>query len=180
LLAIRESKLYRQEYGTFEEYCQDRWNLSRPRAYQLIDAAAIAGRLSTIVDILPATESQARPLTQLEPEEQAVAWQQAVETAPNGKVTAACIPAKMLASASCPIGQLFPQWGNLRFPQLWKMVPIGVIPPWWKSVNHGLQIPATESQAALKISPIGENVRHGSQPNGRVHRHRKKIVHALF
>ena len=56
-----------------------------------MDAAEAVSTLksSTIVELLPATESQARPLTQLEPEDQAAAWQQAVETAPNGKVTAA-------------------------------------------------------------------------------------------
>ena len=37
--------------------------MSRPRAYQMIDAAAVVGTLSTIVDKVPATESQARPLT---------------------------------------------------------------------------------------------------------------------
>ena len=35
------------------------------------------------------TESQARPLSKLEPEQQRQAWQKAVETAPEGKVTAA-------------------------------------------------------------------------------------------
>ena len=89
LLAIRESKLYRQGYGTFEEYCQERWGMQRNYANKMIAASEVVQNLGTIVPILPATESQARPLTQLEPEEQAAAWQQAVETAPNGKVTAA-------------------------------------------------------------------------------------------
>lgn len=94
LLAIRDKRLYRQSFGTFEDYCQDRWGMSRPRAYQLIEAAEVRINLSTIVDIpLPATESQARPLTKLSPELQPVAWQRAVETAPNGKVTAAHVEA---------------------------------------------------------------------------------------
>ena len=46
-------------------------------------------RTPTIVGILPRTESQARPLISLPPDEQIAAWQEAVETAPNGKVTAA-------------------------------------------------------------------------------------------
>lgn len=89
LMEIRDGRLYRAEYGTFEEYCRDRWGISRPRAYQLIDAAVVTTELSTIVDTLPATESQARPLAALEPEQQREAWERAVETAPNGKVTAA-------------------------------------------------------------------------------------------
>ena len=38
LMAIREQRLYRQSYQTFEAYLRQRWDLSRPRAYQLIDA----------------------------------------------------------------------------------------------------------------------------------------------
>lgn len=41
------------------------------------------------VDTLPATESQARPLTSLPPEIQSEVWQLAVATAPEGRVTAA-------------------------------------------------------------------------------------------
>lgn len=89
LAEIRDGKLYRQTHSTFENYCRDRWGFSRPRAYQFIEAAETVGILSTIVDKPPATESQARPLTRLEPDEQIAAWQEAVETAPNGKVTAA-------------------------------------------------------------------------------------------
>lgn len=90
LLAIRESRLYRQEYETFEEYCKGRWGFTRMRASQLISASEVIGNLSVNHGLqIPTSERQARPLTQLEPEEQAAAWQQAVETAPNGKVTAA-------------------------------------------------------------------------------------------
>lgn len=88
LMEIRDSRLYRETHGTFEEYCRERWGLSRPRAYQLIEAAEVAGNLSTIVDKLPSTESQTRPLASLPADTQREVWQRAVETAPNGKVTA--------------------------------------------------------------------------------------------
>jgi phage N-6-adenine-methyltransferase len=87
LLAIRDARLYRAQYGTFEDYCRERWAMQRAHAYRLMDAATVASNLSPIGDI-PATESQARPLTQLPPEVQPIVWQQAVETAPNGKITA--------------------------------------------------------------------------------------------
>jgi phage N-6-adenine-methyltransferase len=89
LLEIRDSRLYRESHSTFEDYCRDRWGMSRPRAYQMIEAAEVVGNLSTNVDILPATESVARPLTSLPPETQRTVWAEAVTTAPNGKVTAA-------------------------------------------------------------------------------------------
>ena len=47
LLAIRESKLYRQEYGTFEEYCQERWGLKERQAYRLMDASAVVAHLES-------------------------------------------------------------------------------------------------------------------------------------
>lgn len=91
LASIRDGKLYRETHGTFEDYCRDRWGFTDRRARMLIDAAKTIANIETgtIVPLLPATESQARPLTRLEPDAQAAAWREAVETAPNGKVTAA-------------------------------------------------------------------------------------------
>lgn len=92
LAAIRDGKLYREEFGTFEDYCRDRWGFTYEYARLTMRAARVVTNLEenpTIVGFLPATESQARPLTRLEPDAQAAAWREAVETAPNGKVTAA-------------------------------------------------------------------------------------------
>lgn len=93
LLAIRDGRLYRLEYGTFEEYCRNRWSMARNYANKMIAAAEVVANLGTTVPNLPATESQARPLTALEPEQQREAWTLAVETAPDGKVTAAIVQA---------------------------------------------------------------------------------------
>lgn len=95
LLEIRDSRLYRQTFGTFEDYCRERWGFNSSRARQLIGAAETVRNLESVttVTLFPATESQARPLTRLEPEQQREAWQRAVETAPNGKVTAAHVQA---------------------------------------------------------------------------------------
>jgi hypothetical protein len=88
LMAIRDQRLYRQAYATFEDYLRERWDLSRPRAYQLIDAAQVIDTVSTAVDILPANEAQARPLASLPPAQQVEVWRQAVETAPSSGITA--------------------------------------------------------------------------------------------
>lgn len=91
LLAIRDGRLCRETHGTFEAYCREKLGMSRPRAYQLIDAAQIVENVSTVVDnpevALPLTERQARPLARLEPEHRREVWKEAVETAPDGKVT---------------------------------------------------------------------------------------------
>ncbi len=89
LLEIRDQRLYRERWASFEDYCRERWGMSRPRAYQIIDAAKVVAALSTNVDTLPGNEAQVRPLTALPPEQQREAWTLAVETAPGGKVTGA-------------------------------------------------------------------------------------------
>jgi len=91
LLTIRDDRLYRREYWTFEEYCEKRWEFSNRRANQFIEAAMTIATLGTMVPELaaPAVERQVRPLTSLPPEQQAAAWRRAVETAPAGRLTAA-------------------------------------------------------------------------------------------
>lgn len=93
LLTIRDGRLYRASHSTFEDYCQERWGMDRRYANRVIAAAGVVTSLGPIGPILPATESQARPLTALPPVQQAEAWQRAVETAPDGKVTAAHVQA---------------------------------------------------------------------------------------
>jgi len=102
LAKIRDGRLYRGEYRTFEGYCQDRWGLTRRHVNYQIAAARVVKNLGTIVPILPITESQARPLTRLEPEQQREAWTKAVETAPNGKVTAAHVQKTVEAVTKTP------------------------------------------------------------------------------
>lgn len=61
------------------------------RLWQLHQANEIQARLTEqcSVEGVIIPEGHLRPLTSLEPNEQIAAWQEAVETAPNGKVTAA-------------------------------------------------------------------------------------------
>ena len=56
-------------------------------------APEVHERLTPMGVILPTTERQARPLAALPPEQQAPAWHEAVETAPNGRPTGAHVAA---------------------------------------------------------------------------------------
>jgi phage N-6-adenine-methyltransferase len=89
LLEVRDSRLYRQQYATFEAYCSERWNMVASRARQLIAAANTVGNLGSVTTVTPANEAQTRELMGLSPDVQREVWQTAVETAPNGKITAA-------------------------------------------------------------------------------------------
>jgi hypothetical protein len=87
LMIIRDEKLYKDTFRTFKEYCKERWGFSRIQAYRLIKAYNVSGNLLPMGN-KPTSERQLRPLTHLEPEQQKQVWNQAVKTAPNGKVTA--------------------------------------------------------------------------------------------
>lgn len=89
LLEIQENKLYRQEFNTFDEYLQGRWNFGRTQAYNFINSAKVISNLkmSTIVDI-PTNENQTRYLAQLEPDLQGYVWSNIINTfeAVTGKI----------------------------------------------------------------------------------------------
>jgi len=48
----RDGRLYQPAYPSFVAYCTQRWELSRPRAYQLMDASTVVSNLSTSGDTL--------------------------------------------------------------------------------------------------------------------------------
>jgi hypothetical protein len=79
LTIIQERQLYREEYDTFEDYCLERRDISRRRAYQLIDASRMRGELEDQgVKILPENEYQVRELKRLPtPKDRAEAWEDA-------------------------------------------------------------------------------------------------------
>jgi hypothetical protein len=87
LMQIRDNRLYRESYTTFEAYCKERWGFERNYANKLIRASEVTENLGTVVPI-PTSERVLRPLTRLPPDQQRQAYQKAIETAPEGKVTA--------------------------------------------------------------------------------------------
>jgi hypothetical protein len=101
LKEIKDKRLYRQEYNTFQEYCDKRWELSRPRAYELCAASQVVADLSAMADIrlLPENERQARPLTWLkEAKHRKRAWEMALNAAKAGgrPVTSSDVEAAVL------------------------------------------------------------------------------------
>lgn len=91
LQEIRDSRLYLNSHETFEGYCRDRWDMSRRHANRLIESTEVVNNLGPIGPISLCAESQARPLARLSPDQQREAWQRAVETAPDGKITASYV-----------------------------------------------------------------------------------------
>jgi hypothetical protein len=90
LADIRNRKLYRADHGTFEDYCQQRWQMSRSYAYRMIDAAEVVESVSPMGDIAPSSERQARELARVPEPERAAVWAETVERT-DGKPTAAAV-----------------------------------------------------------------------------------------
>jgi hypothetical protein len=94
LIRIRDYKgglLYMDRYGSFEAYCQERWEFGQSYAYRLMGAAQIVAELSPRGEkgdfSLPATEKQVRALALLDsPEDRRKAWTEALQQAGDAEV----------------------------------------------------------------------------------------------
>ena len=78
LMTIREKRLYRISFKTFEDYCIEKWSFKRTHVYQLIEASSVIINLSAMANILPQSERQTRPLTGLEKDVQIAVWNDVV------------------------------------------------------------------------------------------------------
>lgn len=85
LAEIRDKRLYRVSFKTFEEYCREEWQMSKRHCDRLIAAAEVVENLGPRG---PVTEKQTRPLTKLPAEQQPAAWSKAVESANGAQPTA--------------------------------------------------------------------------------------------
>ena len=86
LMAIRDGRLYKGEYDTFEEYCQSKWGFSRQFANKTIESSGIASGLETTVSIL--NEYTAREFISVPAEERlGVAEQAKAIAATHGRDT---------------------------------------------------------------------------------------------
>jgi hypothetical protein len=93
LMTIKEKRLYRISFKTFEDYCTHKWGMVQQSATRLIRAYETVTNLQSepIGSLLPKSESQIRPLTSLEPEIQKEVWKEVVKESEETKqpITAA-------------------------------------------------------------------------------------------
>lgn len=101
LVTIRDQRLYRFKFATFEQYCRERWNWTARRAQQVCDATSVVAQLRESLPDgpLPQNERQARALAAVPEERRAEVWKGVVDDAPKdeeGKpqVTAKAIEAR--------------------------------------------------------------------------------------
>ena len=90
LMTIREKRLYRIGFKTFEDYCTGKWGMVQQSATRLIRAYETVTNLQSepMGSVLPQSERQTRPLTSLEPEIQKEVWKEVVKTHGDNITTA--------------------------------------------------------------------------------------------
>jgi hypothetical protein len=82
LAEIRDRRLYRVKFSSFDEYLDRQWGMSRSKACRLISASATA-KLLPVGNTVKA-ESVMRPFKKLRREHVKAAYLEAVKAAPNG------------------------------------------------------------------------------------------------
>jgi hypothetical protein len=81
LKMIHDEELWRAKAGSWTEYVQDRWGISRPRSYELIQAAQVIEQLSGNSRHLPESEGVVNELAGLgHAIDRIDAWNEALET----------------------------------------------------------------------------------------------------
>jgi hypothetical protein len=105
LAEIRDSRLYRIEHKTFEDYCREKWGMTDNYARRLISSAEV---VKTVPIGTVTTESQARELAKVEPEHREQVVAAAVE-ATGGKITAVAIKTAALEISAPPQPTLSPE-----------------------------------------------------------------------
>ncbi len=101
LLKIRDARLYRDKYSTFEDYCHQRWGFGRSYGHRLVQAAevvqsitredenGVSPRVNTAA--LPSSEGQVRPLVIIDAKDRPAAWEKANELANGRTITASIV-----------------------------------------------------------------------------------------
>lgn len=91
LTQVRDNRLYRAEFSTFEEYAERRWGFTKTHANRLVAASTVAAILTPIGAEIN-NEAQARELAPLleTPDEMRAAFTEAIARS-DGKPTAAVI-----------------------------------------------------------------------------------------
>jgi phage N-6-adenine-methyltransferase len=112
LREIRDAGLYLERYLSFEDYCEQRWSMSRKRAYDLMAGSAVVEAMSPMGDIKnPQNERQARELAPLreQPEEMAAAWE---EASADGAPTAAKVKEAVARRMDVHFSSATDDWGT--------------------------------------------------------------------
>lgn len=84
---IRSLRLFREDFETYEDYCESRWGFKASRARQLIGAFRTVESLTS--EVKPANEAQTRILNRVSVEQRDEVWTEIVKSNPDAPPTTA-------------------------------------------------------------------------------------------
>lgn len=122
LTEIRDSRLYRESYDSFQTYAEDRFGMSRQRAYQLMDYAATAGEFEKRGLQLP-PERITRALGGVVPDDYALVLD--VARGVTGKEHPSATDVKATADAVRDLAA----GAHVEHPDTGQPVPLSQVPP---------------------------------------------------
>lgn len=82
LMEIRDSRLYRSDYTTFENYCRERWNFTRQYVNTIISGVVAVKALPVEMETIVSNPGQAAALAKVAPARRAEVLQKAVDAGP--------------------------------------------------------------------------------------------------
>ena len=86
---FREELFKEKGYPTMDIYCRTEWNMTSRRALQYRRTSEVIALLkANNCSVLPTKESHVRPLSSLSDEEIVSTWNEVIQTAPLGRITA--------------------------------------------------------------------------------------------
>lgn len=89
---VRDEELWKGDYLSFKDYCQQVWGFGKQYGYRLASAGdVVVGLLESGVTTLPANERQAQELKGMSAEEAKLVLEVVKQSSPDGKITAAHI-----------------------------------------------------------------------------------------
>ena len=101
LMEIHDSKLYREDYPTFVQYCDERWGFKDRHARRLIFASQVVEQIGPMGPLV--TERAIREMSALEPDQYQPTWDQVVKEANGGRISAALINRVVKAATAVTI-----------------------------------------------------------------------------
>ena len=144
---VRDKRLYRVKYGTFQEYCLKRWGFQRSYGYQLIESAKVAVEMSSSAGQIP-TARAASALAKVEPEKR-------VEILKSAGASGKPVTASSIAKAAAPVKTSV----CIQLDEIGRKVPDKAM-PWWNRRDEVQELMSTISKvkSSLKRAQDGKDL----------------------
>ena len=141
---IRERKLYKPDYKTFEEYCKERWGWSRRHCDQVASASRIIQLLpdAKTRTAVPISRAAATELGKVPEEERPAVIAEASKATPKGKT----ISSMAIRSATPPPKKKQP---DVELDKVGRPIPSKVLPLWNRAFD------ASEILSHISIARVG-------------------------